>query len=398
MLSANTFFYKIYNTLSMAPAEQPSALEQEQKQKQSPLIQYHTNGGTLPQNNAAYRLKQKFEVFATQSNKDVFCKAQKTFWTLFRFFRKLSLSKKVKYNVSEDLYGAPFVPRFTIELVQNNCIYQFSIHDLLHIIKTSLSAVVSNWYPNPKMPCNPYTNQVFEKHHLYSIYCFSFLQTPRLLINQLLIAFLRAKFCLETFKKNNHKMLLEMFINTLVAKDIPVTVDVIADILLMIKTYRNVFVPIDIDARIDKKTLYTVFRPYLRLFYKYKFLQCTQSLEMLKRGLRNFALFNPLFGHIYYSYETKKVEIDVRCLSCGDFSENNSVFETFIKLRGHDNTIFLPPIKNAYYYPKKAHKPERPELKIFSRDAIYEPPRNEEAEEEEEAADEDTDEDAEETP
>jgi len=359
----------------------------------SPLLQYHTNGGKLPHNKMDYQIKHKFEFFATQSNKDIFCKAQKTFWVLYRFIKKLSLRKKVKYNVSEDLYGTPLVPKFTIELVQNNCVYRFSIHDLLSIIKTALSTVVYSWYPNPKMPCNPYTNQIFEKHHLYSIYCFAFLQTPRQLINQLLLAFLRANFCLETFKTKNNKMLLEIFINSMVAKDIPITVDVVADILLMIRTCSNAFTPIEISTRIDKETLYNVFRPYLRLFYKYKFLQCTQSLEMLKRGLRNFSLFNPLFGHLYYSYETRKIEVDVRCLSCGDFSENNSVFDTFIKLRGQNSSLHLPPIPNAYYYPKKIHKLERTVLKIFARDDLYEPPSREEEEDDEEEADEEEDND-----
>jgi hypothetical protein len=221
---------------------------------------------------AAHRLKYKYDFFT--SDVDAFNKAQKIYWTLTRFFRGLSLRKKIKYSVAEDLYGVPLVPAYTIELVQDNCVYRFSIHDLFHIIKTSLSAVLFNWYPNPKMPCNPYTNKMFGTHHLYSIYCFAFMQAPRLLVNQMLIAFLRAEFHLDTFKTKNHNMLLEMFINTMVAKDIVVTNDVVADIILMLELCCNPFAPLNINARIEKPTLYNIFRPYLRLFYKYKFLKC----------------------------------------------------------------------------------------------------------------------------
>lgn len=347
MLSRNTLFYYIYNN-------------EQQQHSRTTAFTYHCNGGSIPQNNKAYQIKAKFDFYTRLNDKDPFQTAQKHYWCINLFFHRISLKRKVKYNVTEDLYGSPLVPRFTIELLQDNCVYLFSVQDLIRIIKTSLSAVANSWYPNPKMPCNPYTNKEFDKTHLHSIYAFAYAYCPRLLINSiLLMAFQKSEFNLNVFSKNNHRLLLELFIDTLVAKDTTITVDLIGDILLMIKMHGNPFTPIEIQSAIDKKTLYLVFRPYLRLFYKITFLKCETSLTMLKRGLRNFALFNPLFGHTYYDFATKKVEVDVRCLSCGDFTEDNCVFDAFLKVRGHNETLCLPPIEGVYYFPPKIHVLEK---------------------------------------
>lgn len=340
----NNLFYIFYNAYDI------------RQQIVSSTFTNYSDCGIVPQTNKAYEIKAKFDIFKCLQDKTAFQKAQQHYWLLCRFFKKLSLKNKVKHSVEEDLYGSPLVPRFTIELLQDGCVYKFSIHDLIRIIKTSLSAVTNNWYYDPKMPCNPYTNKEFEKHHLYSIYVFTFTYCPRLLINsELLLKFQKSDFNLTVFIKQNQRILTELFIDTLVSKDTTITIDIISDILLMIKMYCNPFTPIEIQSTISKNILFNVFRPYLRLFYKITFLKCDISLARLKRGLRNFALFNPLFGHTYYDFATKKIEVDVRCLSCGDFSEDNGLFDEFAKIRGSSNTLCLPPIKDVYYFPPKIH-------------------------------------------
>lgn len=360
MLSKHTLFYDIYSKFCCVQL------------LTTPLSTYHCNGGQVPQNNPAYRLKTKFDLYTGLYDKGHFYKAQKCYWTLNRVVRKLSLKRKVKHNMDEDLCGSPLVPRFTIELLQDNCIYKFSIHDLMHILKTSLLSVTNNWYPCPKMPRNPFTNKEFDKTHLYSIYAFAFAYCPRLLINQLILAFLKADFDVSQFSNQNQTLLLHNYIETLVAKDTHITVDIVADILLMIKIYSNPFAPIEIQSTIYKKTLFSVFRPYLRLYYKTKLLCCNKSEKMLRRGLRNFALFNPLFGHTYYDYATKKIEVDTRCLSCGDFTEDNCLFDTFAKIRGGSETLCLPPIQGVYYFPKKIHVLEKTVLRVLPNGELFE--------------------------
>jgi hypothetical protein len=222
------------------------------------------------------------------------------------------------------------------------------------------------------MPCNPFINKAFDKTHLYSIFVFAMLNTPRAIIKPILVLFMNADFDLKVFTDKNHKFLLELFISTMVDKDVPVTVDLIADILLMIKTCCNPFAPIFIHQSIDKNTLFKIFRPYLRLFYKYRFLHCSVSHNALKRGLRNFALFNPLFGHKYFDLKTKKFYIDVRCLNFGDFSEDGT-YENITNVRGCNNTLSLPPVSDVYYLPKTFYNLNKPELNRISDDVLFEP-------------------------
>ena len=362
MLSKYNLFYNFYKYLDPTVN---SCLH-------SPLLTYHKNGGDIPKNNLKYRIKMKYEFFKGLYDTTVFNKAQRLYWTLSRFIYKLSLKCKVKNSMDTDLYGSPLQPRFTIELLQDNCIYKFSIHDLIKIIKTSLSHVVFKYYPSPKMPRNPFINKVFDYTHLYSIFVFAMLNTPIAITKPILILFLYADFDLKVFTEKNHKFLLDLFISTMVDKDVPVTVDLIADILLMIKTCQNPFAPINIHQSIDKNTLFKIFRPYLRLFYKHRFLHCSISHNELKRGLRNFSLFNPLFGQKYFDLKTKKFDIDVRCLNFGDFSEDGT-YENIANVRGCNKTLCLPPISDVYYLPKTFYNLNKPELSRIPNDVFVEP-------------------------
>ena len=307
---------------------------------------------------------------------DSLYKVQRIYWTLKKFARRLK--KHVVYSANEDLYGAPLVPRQTIELIQDNCIYKFSIHDLVRIIRASLLTIVHG-YPCPNAPRNPYTNQPFDFYHLLSIYVFIWSYAPRLYYDAIIRGYFNAQFDLETFTENNRKLLSLKCVEAMVAKDVPVTDEIVADIGHVLATYRNPFINAHISRRLNRGVLYKIFRPYLRLYYKFRVLQCEQSESLLKKALVGFFLYNPMFGREYCVTNApsrelsvpleNKVCIDVRYAG---FNECIHIYTTLGK--SQDN--MLGAIPGVKYIPLHTDNItiEKPVLVHMNRNDIYEPP------------------------
>jgi hypothetical protein len=326
-------------------------------------------------------------------------KVQRIYWTLKKFARrvsqktKFSLKKHVVYSANEDLYGAPLVPKQTIELIQDNCIYKFSIHDLVRIIRASLLTIVHG-YPCPKAPRNPYTNMEFDFYHLLSIYVFIWSYAPRLYYDAIISGYFKARFNLETFTENNRKLLSLKCVEAMVAKDVPVTDEIIADIGYILTTYRNPFIyahisgnrtfgpecaqsgnGVSLSRRLNRGVLYKIFRPYLRLYYKFRVLQCDQSISLLKKALFGFFLYNPMFGRKFFL--ENKVYIDVRYAG---FNECIHIYTTLGK--SQDNMLgAIPGVKYVPLHtdnitiekPVFSRAPLVP-LVHMNRNDIYEPP------------------------
>lgn len=288
-------------------------------------------------------------------------KVQRIYWTLKKFARRLK--KHMVYSANEDLYGAPLVPGQTIEIIQDNCIYKFSIHDLVRIIRASLLTIVHG-YPCPKAPRNPYTNKPFDFYHLLSIYVFIWSYTPRLYYDAIIRGYFNAQFDLETFTENNRKLLSLKCVEAMVAKDVPVTDEIVADIGHVLATYRNPFIYAHISRRLNRGVLYKIFRPYLRLYYKFRVLQCEQSESLLKKALVGFFLYNPLFGREYYVMD--KIYIDVRYAG---FNECIHIYTTLGK--SQDN--MLGAIPGVKYVPLHTDNitTEKPVLINMNRNDIY---------------------------
>jgi len=290
-------------------------------------------------------------------------KVQRIYWTLKKFARHLK--KHVVYSANEDLYGAPLVPKQTIELIQDNCIYKFSIHDLVRIIRASLLTIVHG-YPCPKSPRNPYTNNQFDFYHLLSIYVFIWSYAPRLYYDAIISGYFKARFNLETFTENNRKLLSLKCVEAMVAKDVPVTDEIVADIGHLLATYRNPFINMYISRRLNRGVFYKIFRPYLRLYYKFRVLQCEESKSLLKKALFGFFLYNPMFGREYYYNTDSKVYIDVRYAG---FNECIHIYTTL----GKSENNMLREIPGVKYIPLHTNNitTGKPVLVHMNRNDIY---------------------------
>lgn len=290
---------------------------------------------------------------------NAFVQSQKTYWTLKRFARRLK--KYVTYSANEDLYGSPLIPKYTIELIQDDCIYKFSVHDLVNIIKSALLTVVHG-YPNPKYPRNPYTNKDFNIYHLLSIYVFMWAYTPRLVYNNVIRGFYKANFNLNTFKNENIKLLAIQCVESMVPKTVAVTAEIEHDILHMLLRYSSPYAKIYISKLINKNILYQIFRPYLRLYYQHRLLNANSKI--LKNALLGFSLYNLSFGRNYYDFEKKQIYVDMRHLG---FRDSLYVYKVLAKQESN----VLKPIENVFYYPLHRYNLTRTILTRVDRNEIF---------------------------
>lgn len=83
--------------------------------------------------------------------------------------------RKYRYKIYDCMMDMNMTPlnelpkKNVIQLVENNTVYMFSIHDLIKVINTQLNSS-KMLVLDPKIPKNPYTNLPFSYHNLYNIY------------------------------------------------------------------------------------------------------------------------------------------------------------------------------------------------------------------------------------
>ena len=104
----------------------------------------------------------------------IFSDTQKHIMSLYKFKRRC-LNKTKKYlDDPQDLQFnllSELPKKHTIDILQSNIKYQFSIFDLIRIINTSLS-YEHNFFTDPKKVKNPWNNTPFSIATLYNIYFF----------------------------------------------------------------------------------------------------------------------------------------------------------------------------------------------------------------------------------
>lgn len=320
---------------------------------------YQTDGSEIVSEHLFF-VRMKFAKFTmlTETGLDQFYRVQRLYHILLRFINKCKMRRFKKYDADEDLCLVPFDsidPRKILHLLHGNCIYRFNIHDLINILTASLTNQFF-MIPDPSFPKNPYTNISFERDHLINI--FVRMWELKIKMRPLLYSFFHCNFSIEVFKYRNRIMLSDMAIDTYLSKESVASTDTLHDIINLIQTYSNPFLRINIHPNFPAKRLFSIFRPYLKLYYKMKLHGCTVFAEKLRHGLCCFGLFNPHFGR-KCEMGDGKFGYDDRHLEYGDFTEgafyelrNMSVFEIVKKYRRNHNNIFcvsIEPLKKVKY-------------------------------------------------
>jgi len=256
-----------------------------------------------------YSLKIKFKyfideinnIFLTEEQKDdfinIFCKIQKTYLALSKF-AYIYKYKKAKIVVDFDLCLNPIDinNKNTICLFQKKYKFYFKINDLINIIDTALSNS-PNFFSDSLISKNPYNNVPFNKSTLYNIY-FN-IREKTYIIPELIHKFFLCDFNLNKFEKEFEYLIREHAIQKYIKNSDTDTL--YNSILTMIASYNYTTINIiKIHQNFPKKQLVNIMKPYLHLYYLYKYSLIVTKKETSKNilyiKLNSFYMFNPAFG------------------------------------------------------------------------------------------------------
>ncbi len=256
--------------------------------------------------NKQQKMKTKFEflhqVLISRSNSeemktkfmDLFFKYQKYYFIISRFKMKFRRRRAIT-QITTDMYMNELDPthKFTMKIYQGSSCYLFSLHDLMKIILSAITNTHGFMIWNPIPAKNPYTNIIFTKSELYSIY-FKMKKTE-FPIHPFLEVFFRCNFNIYKFRKHNEEQVKEYTIHTHVYTSN--YIHLYHDVVDMISFYLpNTY----IDSNYPADVLVGMMRPYLFLYYMTMFsvsqTKRTYYSNEAKIGLGLFFKRNPLVG------------------------------------------------------------------------------------------------------
>jgi len=244
-------------------------------------------------------------VFFNDTNKELFLssfsKIQKT------YFGFLKLAKIYKFNkavvkINTDLYinDLDETMKHVFVLYENNSKYLFSSTDLVNIITNSLSNTYM-FFSEPLKPKNPYNNLPFNNSTMYNIYFF-FKSRP-FIMPQLFEQYFMCDFDLVKFRHENESLIRDFSIkrfvyssNTNILYD--KVIEMINDLKKRDAKYKKFMA---IHKGFPKNKLVNIMRPYLHLYYLYKYYiagteKKNDAILRLTKKFDLFIRFNPQFG------------------------------------------------------------------------------------------------------
>lgn len=225
---------------------------------------------------------------------DLFLKYQKIHFIFSRIKRRFK-ERRAMTQITTDMYLNELDPthKFTMKIYQSGSCYLFSLNDLSKIILSAITNTHGIMIWNPIPIKNPYTNVIFTKSELYSIY-FK-MKKSNYPIHPFFETFFRYNFNIYKFRKYNEEQVKEYVIYTHVytSNYIHLYQDVIDMITLYIPNkYIQPNYPVDV--------LVGMMRPYLFSYYMSMFSFCqtkkTYFSNETQIGLTRFFQKNPLIG------------------------------------------------------------------------------------------------------
>jgi hypothetical protein len=229
---------------------------------------------------------------------NTFSQIQKHYFALLRF-KFLLFFKKSKIVVENDLSLNPISEKdkFVLVIFQKNKKYLFHTRDLLHLINSAIGHS-DFFFSAPISVKNPYNNSILSKSILYNIYFFMKFNTSY--FSELFHHFFICNFDLSEFYCKNTTLLRKYAIQDYLKNTTDVNLLVDINEMLDDFNYENKLYKIIIDPDFPNKKLLEVMKPYVNLFIisKYSFVICEKmnAQTLLKKKLREFYTFNPIFG------------------------------------------------------------------------------------------------------
>ena len=274
--------------------------------------------------------------FNTPDNVDtiisLFWKTQRIYNGFARFAHLFRL-KQSQLCIDIDLCLNPIanIDPNAITIFQNNSRYRFKISDLINICNSALTNS-NEFFAEPMIPKNPYTNLEFTYPILYKIYNAVRYSNYRMPI--LLHLFYLSDFDIDVFHNKNEAIIrYEHIIDYVKNGEDSELVDWVPDMLASTKMSKS----IRIHEKFPNNILAKVMRPFLKDYFishysLYKTNEKYESLSLLKYKLQQFHKHSPGFGRqIYTKNATKhsfKISYITNCITYQQIHINNSKHES----------------------------------------------------------------------
>lgn len=272
------------------------------------LFYFYTQGisdacRTCSVNNKFFDLKRNImeNMFIREDVKDaflyIFSRAQKTYMA---FSKLASIYKynKATIKINTDLCMNDIFPnqRYVYTLMQDNSKYLFIISDLIKILNTGLSNAPC-FFVEPYIAKNPYNNIRFNHSTIYNIYFF--IKNLNMIMPPLLEAFYKSKLNTSIFVQEYESLIKTVAIKNY-AFSSPYTM-LKMDIWSMFQVNAECTKQIHIHKDFPKDKLVDIMRPYLHLFYIYRYYihgteKRNNAYNILFHKLESFIQYNPYFG------------------------------------------------------------------------------------------------------
>ena len=174
--------------------------------------------------------------------------------------------------------------------------YLFSIYELKNMIVKNLSNS-SDFFPEPLPTKNPYNNIELLPSDIYNIYFH--MVWKHMIIPPIISGYYKAELDLLDFEFENEAIIRDVSIkNRLNSSHIS---ELYPDVTEMLEYYNDTrFKELYIDSAFPRNKLISIMKPYLGLFYDYKYSYLRskrdRSNKILGDKLKAFINFNPDFG------------------------------------------------------------------------------------------------------
>jgi hypothetical protein len=228
-------------------------------------------------------------------------KMQRTYYGFAKLAHIYRL-KKSKVQINTDLCLNELNPRASnvFILYQNNSKYYFTALDLINMFNRNLSNCF-DFSPDPILIKNPYNNINFSHAELYNSYFF--IRWSGYVIPELLQGYFMSNFHMRTFRNNYEFNIINIHIKNFIYNSHH---DVLYPIFQeMFTEFSDITKRLKIHESFPKDKLMNIMKPYMHLYYIWNYAtngtykQCNAEY-LLKKKLRLFVRFNPMFGRKYY--------------------------------------------------------------------------------------------------
>lgn len=273
---------------------------------------------------------------------DLFCKIQ----NIYHKFSKLAFiykNKKTKIIVNYDLFMNDLYENTynVITIIQNNNKYLFNITDIIKIIKNAICNT-SYFFPSPICCKNPYNNIPFNKSTLYNIYFF--IKSKNYVMPQIIHNYFLANFDLSEFKINNEYIIREYAIkNYITSTPYNILHNNVNELINFYNRYcyiKKLNKKIHIHYDFPEKELVEIFRPYLHMYYIYKFTNLeSRKIDikiLLIKKLLDFYNYNPLFGRrklrINRGFQKDVIHVEFNIIHIPFYGKDINFIESHLKI------------------------------------------------------------------